>query len=135
MSTMFALRRASGGPLLRLLVPGALSCPSPLTILVFRLKTIKWLTKIGKEFFTSPGKPLMSSHFRHPAPSSSILGKEAFHFPPMTQTWCFLSGRQELRAKEVQVTFTRPFFWKTEAVPQLQFGLEEVTFQPIDVRG
>ena len=110
-------------------------CPSPLTILVFLLRTIKWLTKIGKEFFTSPGKPLMSSHFRHPAPSSSILGKEAFHVPPMPQTWCFLSGRQELRAKEVQVTFTRPFFWKTEAVPELQFSLEEVTFQPIDVRG
>ena len=130
---MFTLRRASGGPLLRLLVPGALSCPSPLTRSVFRLRTIKWLAKIGKEFFTSPGNTLMSSHFRHPAPSSSILGKEAFHVPPMTQTWCFLSCRQELRAKEVQVTFTRPFFWKTETVPQLQFSLEEVTFQPIDV--
>src|SRR5258708_32648082 len=106
MSTIFALRRASGGPLLRLLVPGALSCPSPLTILVFRLRTIKWLTKIGKEFFASPGKPLMSSHFRHPAPSSRILGKEAFHVPPLTQTWCFLSCRQKLPAKEGQVTFT-----------------------------
>src|SRR5258708_18745888 len=135
MSTIFALPRASGGPLLRFLVPGALSCPSPLPILVFRLRTIKWLTKIGEEFFTSPGKPLMSSHFRHPAPRSSILGKQELHFPPMPQTWCFLAGRQELRAKEVQVTFTRPFFWKTEAVPQLQFGLEEVTFQPIDVSG
>src|SRR5258706_13825480 len=135
MSTSLAFPRASGGPLLRLLVPGALSCSSSLTILVLRLRTLKWLTKIGKEFFTSPGKPLMSSHFRHPAPSSSILGQEAFHCPPMTQTWCFLSRRQERRAKEVEVTFTRPYFWKTEAVPELQFSLEEVTFQPIDVSG
>ncbi len=90
MSTVTAPQRASGGPLLRLLVPGMLnhdhhpSMRAALSSFIGRLWTIDWLTQVGKQFFTSCRKALMSSYLRYPATSLCVLGKQEFYLSPMT---------------------------------------------------
>ncbi len=46
-----------------------------LSSFVGRLWTIDWLTKVGKQFFTSCHKVLMSSYLRYLATSLCVLGK------------------------------------------------------------
>jgi hypothetical protein len=43
-----------------------------------------------------------------------------------------LAGGDELGAGQDQVAFTGPFLGQTQAVPEFEFGLEEVGLQPVD---
>src|SRR6266699_5487325 len=92
------------------------------------LWTIDWLTQVGKQFFTSCRKALMSSYLCYPATSLCVLGKQKFHLPPMTKTWRLLPRCEELRTEEVEIALTWSFFWKAKAVPSSSSVFQKLHF-------
>lgn len=96
----------------------------------FRLT--KRLTQIGKESVDLLHCAAVPLDFACPAVGFRVGDQLDLSLAARAQAWCVLSRRTELRTGQVQVTLTWSLLRQAQTVAQLQFGLEEIAFQPID---
>ena len=61
-----------------------------------------------------------------------LCGESELGGMPLAEAWGVGGAGDELRAREVEVAFTRSLRGKPEAVPGLELGLEEIGFEPLD---
>jgi hypothetical protein len=127
------LHGASGGPLLRLLVPGVLSLLLPLH-LVDRSSLVRcfWpldgFSKIGEEVFKTTNRTLVALDLARPTMSGCVFSQLPFDSAATTQAWGIGRCGYKLGAGQIQITLTWTFLWEAQTPPQLEFCLEVMVF-------
>src|SRR6266567_4970687 len=90
------------------------------------------LTEVGEQAFQAPGDRGVPFHLPGPAAFAGVLDELLFDLEPGPQPWDVLGGGDELGAGQVEVALARSFGGQAQAVPELEFGLEEVALEPVD---
>lgn len=66
-----------------------------------------------------------------PSPLTSIVRQQQFRFTPIPETGGIGRRRDEAGARQIEITLARAFLGQSEAMAQLQLGLEEIGLEPI----